>query len=60
MTCDRMRRGSGHVVPRLVFEMDNKPRLSSLTIPQELIMVELNIVVNFSQLMCCKNEKRNE
>jgi len=48
------------VVPRLVFEMDNRPLLSSSAIPQELIMVELNIVVNFSQLMCCKNEKMNE
>jgi len=37
---------------------DNKPCFSSSNIPQELIMVELNIVVNFSQLMCCKNEKK--
>ena len=38
--------------------MDNRPELSSAPIPQELIMVELNIVVNFSQLLCCRNEKK--
>jgi hypothetical protein len=38
--------------------MDHEPVLIKPAIPQELIMVELNIVLNFSQLMCCKNEKK--